>query len=76
MTDMLEKINEIISNYVDLEEPITEETSLRGDLGMSSLDLINLAVEVEDTFDVMIPDKEINSMNTVKDLITYLALKK
>ncbi len=73
---MLEKINEIISNYVDLEEPITEETSLRGDLGMSSLDLINLAVEVEDTFDVMIPDKEINSMNTVKDLITYLALKK
>ena len=76
MTDMLEKINEIISNYVDLEEPITEETSLRGDLGMSSLDLINLAVEVEDTFDVMIPDKEINSMNTIKDLITYLALKK
>ncbi len=73
---MLEQITDIISNYVDLEEPITEETSLRGDLGMSSLDLINLAVEVEDTFDIMIPDKEINGMNTVKDLITYLQLKK
>ncbi len=76
MKEMLEQITEIISNYVDLEEPITEETSLRGDLGMSSLDLINLAVEVEDTFDIMIPDKEINGMNTVKDLITYLQLKK
>jgi acyl carrier protein len=76
MKEMLEQITDIISNYVDLEEPITEETSLRGDLGMSSLDLINLAVEVEDTFDIMIPDKEINGMNTVKDLITYLQLKK
>ena len=73
---MLERITEIISDYVEIEEPITEETSLRGDLGLSSLDLINLAVEIEEEYDVQLPDKEINGMNTVKDLMYYLEMKK
>lgn len=73
---MLEKINEMISDFVEVEEPITEETNLRTDLGMSSLDLINLAVEIEDSYGIELPDEDISGINTVSDLIRYISVKK
>lgn len=73
---MLEELNEIIENYIDIGQPITEDMSLRGDLGMSSLDLINIAVEIEDTYNIELPDDELNKMNSIKDLIYYINLKK
>lgn len=73
---MLEELTEIIENYIDIGQPITEDMSLRGDLGMSSLDLINIAVEIEDTYNIELPDDELNKMNSIKDLIYYINLKK
>ena len=73
---MLEEITKIVENYIDLSSPLTEDMSLRGDLGMSSLDLINIAVEIEDTYDIALPDDELNKMSTVKDLITYISSNK
>ena len=46
--------------------------SLRSDLGMSSLDMINMAVEIEDTFNISLPNSEIINISTVDELIKYI----
>ena len=70
---MLEKIREIICEFVDMKpEEITLETNIRKDLGLNSLELVNLAVDIEEEFDVEIPDKEAMGLETVADAIRII----
>ena len=71
--DMLEKMREIICEFVDVEpETITPETNIRTDLGLNSLELVNLAVEIEEEFDVEIPDREATGLETVADAMRII----
>ena len=70
---MLDKIREIICDNVDIEpDEITEDSKLLTDLGLSSLDLVMIAVEVEKEFGVTIPNKLFTTVKTVGELIEYL----
>ncbi len=70
---MLENIIEIICNYVDADpDEITKESALRKDIGMSSLDMINLAVEVEEQYGISLPNSEIININTVGELMDFI----
>ncbi len=70
---MLENIIGIICNYVDADpDAITAESALRKDIGMSSLDMINLAVEVVDQYGISLPNSEVININTVGELIDYI----
>ena len=70
---MLEKLTQIVRDYTGNQSiELTESTMLLGDLGLSSLDLVNLAVEIEDTFDIEIPDRAIKSIKTVKDVLDLI----
>ena len=63
---MLEKIAEIICEYVYIDPAeITEQANL----GLSSLDLMSVASDMENTFGVKIPERAILTAKTVKDLI-------
>ncbi len=74
---MLENIVEIICNYVDVDpDSVTAESALRKDIGMSSLDMINLAVEVEDQYGISLPNSEIINIGTVGELIDYIEKNK
>lgn len=67
---MLEKIAEIICEYVYIDPAeITEQANLRTDIGLSSLDLMSVASDMENTFGVKIPERTILTAKTVKDLI-------
>ena len=66
----LERIREIICEFVDMDPAsINMDTNIRSDLGLNSLELINLAVEIEEAFDVEIPDREAMDLQTVADAI-------
>jgi acyl carrier protein len=43
------------------------------DLGLSSLDVINVVVAFEDEFGIEIPDQIIKDLTTVGDIVRYLA---
>jgi acyl carrier protein len=74
---MLEELKAIICNYIPVDESqITESATLRGDLAMSSLDLIDLAVEVEEKYGIELPNEDLAGITTVNDLIKYISLKK
>lgn len=67
---MLEKIAEIICEYVYIDPAeITEQANLRTDIGLSSLDLMSVASDMENTFGVKLSERAILTAKTVKDLI-------
>lgn len=70
---MIEKVIDILADFTTLEKDmITEKTSLVTDLGLSSLDVINVVVAFEDEFDIEIPDQKIKELVTVGDIVEYL----
>ena len=70
-----EKIIEIIVNQFDVEaEEITEETNFLTDLGADSLDVVELAMNIEDEFELgEISEEDIRSIQTVGDLVAYVS---
>ncbi|MBR5825471.1 MAG: acyl carrier protein [Clostridia bacterium] len=70
---MLETIREVICRFVDIDpNTLTEETNIRSELGLNSLELINIAVAIEDEFDVEIPDREVGNIETLGDAIAII----
>lgn len=70
---MTDKIKEILSEYSGIStNEMSEETKLVSDLGLSSLDVVNIVVAFEDEFNIEIPDSEIKNFHTIKDIISYL----
>lgn len=70
---MLDKLTEIIYEYTgDNSAVISEDTVLIADLGLNSLDLVNLACNVEDEFCIEIPDRAIKDFKTVGDVIAFI----
>ena len=63
---MEEKIREILSEVsgVPLSE-LRADTRLVGDLGMSSFDLADMVVSVEETYGVKIPAERFRDLETV-----------
>ena len=70
---MLETLREVICRFVDIDpQTLTEETNIRSELGLNSLELINIAVAIEDEFDVEIPDREVGNIETLGDAIKVI----
>lgn len=68
-----EKIKTIISEHLDIEESeITLETTFE-DLGIDSLDTVELMMEVEDEFGVEV--KAAEAGKSVKELVAYIDSK-
>ncbi len=69
----LEKIKNIISEQFAISaDDITEDTVLMEDLDADSLDLIDLAMSLEDCFEVEVPDEELERFKTVGDIVKYI----
>lgn len=70
---MIEKLTEIIREHTGNSDiTITEETVLIADLGLNSLDLVNLTCIIEDEFNIEIPDRAVKNFKTVGDVITFI----
>ena len=71
---MLETLTKIIREHTGDESiVINEDIDLKADLGLNSLELVNLVCVVEDEFDIEIPDRNIKDFRTVKDVIEFIA---
>ncbi len=68
-----ERLKEIIiKQFEEDEKPVTLESSFVNDLGADSLDIVELVMELEDAFDVNIPDEDAQKMQTVGDAVKYI----
>lgn len=70
---VLEKIKKIISEQLEVDQSIISEGStITGDLGADSLDLVDLAMSIEDEFDIELFDEALEKIKTVGDLAVYI----
>ncbi len=70
---VFEKIKKIISEQLEVDQNIvTENASITGDLGADSLDLVDLAMSIEDEFDIELSDDALDKIKTVSDLVAYI----
>ena len=68
------KVIEIISNQLSLEEDdIKGDSRFVDDLGADSLDIVELIMEMEEEFEIEIPDEDVEKMLTVKDVTDYIS---
>ena len=51
------------------QDQVTEEKDLEKDLIFDTLDLVEFAMNLEETFDITIPEDEANAQHTVGDWI-------
>ena len=68
-----EQVREIICKQLELEESdVTMETNIKDDLGADSLDLVDLAISLEDEFEVEVPDNALEKFETVGDIVKFI----
>lgn len=69
---MNEKLLEMINTACGGNAELTPETNLTMDLGLKSIDLLELITEIEDAFGIEVTDEAIESIRTVGELNDYI----
>ena len=68
---MLETIQKIIYQITG-KRNVTVDTDFVRDLELNSFDIMNIVAELEDTYGIEIPTRDVWHLNQVKDAIAYL----
>ena len=77
VTEVAEKVKQIIVEQLGVDENQVEpNASFVDDLGADSLDIVELVMAFEETFDLDIPDDDAEKIKTVKDAVDYIEAKK
>ena len=68
------EVKNILQKTVKVDpDKVSPETNLKEDLNLDSLDMIEVVYEVEDHFDVQIPEESIKDIQTFQQVIDGLS---
>ena len=71
-----EKLCEILEDIFDLDEGlITPETSFTDTLGADEQDMTEMAMIIEEEFDITVDEEDFTDIFTVDDMVTYIKQK-
>lgn len=69
---MKERIIEILKQFGVPETAITDQTHFTRDLGLDSLDTVDLIMQLETEFGIRIPDEDYEKLTSLHNVLTYL----
>ena len=70
-----EKIRKLIATQLGIgEEEIKEETTF-GDLGIDSLEIFEIIMDLEDEFHIEIPNEDVEDIKSIADINKYIESK-
>ncbi|MBO7334667.1 MAG: acyl carrier protein [Lachnospiraceae bacterium] len=70
---MLERIIDIIKEQLNIDDvEITEDTSFKDDLGVDSLDLLELVMAFEEEYNIELNPEELEGISTVGDIMEFI----
>lgn len=71
--DIFEKLKAIAVNQIGIdEEKVTPESDIIKDLGLDSLDIVDMLMSVEEAFGITIDDGDVAEMKTVADVVKFI----
>ena len=74
---MYEKIVEILAKHLMVDpKTISEDTDIVEELGADSLDIVEITMDLEQTFGLSVPDEKIADFKTPKDILNYIVEEK
>ncbi|GAB4236113.1 MAG: hypothetical protein Tsb0034_10580 [Ekhidna sp.] len=73
-TDLLEIIRPYLPENIQIDG-VKEDNHLINDLKINSAHIVDIVLDIEDKFDIMIDDDVIGEMNTVQDSINVVMRK-
>ena len=72
-SDIAIRIRTALADYLKRDvKTIKPSHTLRNDLGLDSMATIELLYQIEDAFDVQIPDKDLHTLVTVANVTAYI----
>ncbi len=73
MASVSERVIDIVADQLGVDkDKITPDTSFVNDLGADSLDTVELVMELEEEFDITIPDDAAEKIQTVGQAIEFI----
>ncbi len=73
MASVEERVIDIVAEQLGVEkDKITRETHFVNDLGADSLDTVELVMELEEEFDISIPEDQAEKIQRVGEAIEYI----
>ena len=70
---VFDKVVQILADQLSVDpDKITMESLLEEDLDADSLDAIDIAMSIEDEFEVEVPDEVIANMKSVADIVSFI----
>lgn len=71
--DIFEKLKVIAVDQIGIDEELVKpESDIIKDLGLDSLDIVDMLMSVEETFGVTIDDGDVAEMKTVADVVRFI----
>ena len=72
--EIFDKVSAIVADHFDIDRAkITDDLNLKTDLDADSIDFVEFVLEVEDTFVAEIEDSEAEKLNTIGEVVDYIA---
>ncbi|GAA0178165.1 acyl carrier protein [Clostridium sediminicola] len=70
---IFERLRKVVAEQVDIDvEEIKLESTFSEDLGIDSLDIFEIVMELEEEFDMEIPTEDLEDMTKIEDLVKYI----
>jgi acyl carrier protein len=70
--EIMQLLCDRLSHLTASDIQITPESNLIGQLSIDSIKLLNLIMEIEDTFDISVPINALADVQTVRDLVDLI----
>lgn len=72
-SEIVSQILAILEDVAEISpEDVTEDSVLMDDLDLSSMEILTVVADLEETFGLRIPEKELRNFVTISDLADYL----
>lgn len=72
MSETSQRVKEVFSCLLGIDESEITNTSTNNDLGMDSLDRVEAVMELEKVYNIVIPDERMDDLKTFEDYVNLV----